>query len=71
MRYRTPNRPYTDKRGFITKRDAIEFATNLDTSLLTGTYVAPSAGRIDGAHLNAISITVAALYPRWAADRTP
>ena len=60
VRYRTPNRSYTDKRGFTTKRDAIEFATSLDTAPLSGTYVAPSAGRI----------TLGALYALWAADRT-
>ncbi len=46
MRYRTPNRSYTDKRGFLIKRDALQFATALDTSLGNGTYVSPSAGRI-------------------------
>ncbi len=60
VRYRTPSQSYTDKRGFLTKRDALQFATALDTSLGNGTYVSPSAGRI----------TIAALYETWSADRT-
>jgi len=59
VRY-TPDRSYTDKRGLLTKRDALLFANALDTSLGNGTYVFPSAGRV----------TVGALYETWSADRT-
>lgn len=46
VRYRTPDRRQTDKRGFRTKRDAEAFAATVEHSKLTGSYVAPAAGRI-------------------------
>lgn len=46
VRYRTPDRRQTDKRGFTTKRDAKAFAATVEHSKLTGAYIAPSAGRV-------------------------
>ena len=46
VRYRTPRRTQTKKRGFRTKRDAAEFAATVEVEKITGTYVLPSAGRI-------------------------
>lgn len=46
VRYRTPDRRQTDKRGFKTKRDAEAFAATVEVEKLTGSYVSPSAGRI-------------------------
>lgn len=60
VRYRTPERRQTDKRGFITKRDAQAFATSVETSLMRGEYVAPAAGKV----------TVAELYESWSNART-
>ena len=60
VRYLTPQQAWTDKRGFSTKRDALEFAAALDVSIRSGAYVAPSAGKI----------TIGALYETWRQDRT-
>jgi len=46
VRYRTPNRTQTDKRGFKTKRDAQAWADQLEVDKRRGVYVAPAAGRI-------------------------
>lgn len=46
VRYRTPDRRQTDKRGFTTKRDANAFAATVEHSKLTGGYISPSAGRV-------------------------
>ncbi len=46
VRYRTPDRAQTDKRGFRTKRDAEAFAAAIEVAKLRGEYVAPSLGRI-------------------------
>lgn len=46
VRYRTPDRGQTDKRGFRTKRDAEAFAAAVETSKMRGEYVAPSLGRV-------------------------
>jgi integrase len=46
VRYRTPDNRQTDKRGFKTKRDAQQWANNVEVTKLTGEYVAPSLGRI-------------------------
>ena len=46
VRYRTPDNRQTDKRGFKTKRDAQQWANNVEVTKLTGGYVAPSLGRI-------------------------
>lgn len=55
VRYRTPDRRQTDKRGFKTKRAAEEFAATVEVEKLTGEYVDPKAGRI----------TVGALSEQW------
>jgi integrase len=55
VRYRQPNRKQTKKRGFRTKRDAQDFANTVEVEKLSGTYVAPAAGRV----------TIGALGPDW------
>ena len=55
VRYRTPQRTQTKKRGFKTKRDATEFAATVEVEKMTGTYVAPSLGLV----------TVGELAPAW------
>ena len=55
VRYRTPDRGQTDKRGFRTKRDAEAFAAGVEMSKMRGEYVAPSLGRV----------TVGELGPAW------
>jgi integrase len=59
VRYRTPKRTTTCKRGFRTKRDAQEFASTVEVEKMTGTYVAPSLGMI----------TVGELAPAWLARK--
>ena len=46
VRYRTPDRKQTDKRGFKTKREAELFAATVEVAKAKGEYVAPSLGRI-------------------------
>lgn len=36
VRYRTPNRTQTKKRGFKTKRDAQEYAATVEVEKMTG-----------------------------------
>ena len=55
VRYRTPDRRQTDKRGFRTKREAELFAATVEVSKARGEYVAPSLGRV----------TVGELGPAW------
>lgn len=55
VRYRTPQRTQTKKRGFKTKRDAEAFAATVEVEKMTGQYVAPSLGLI----------TVGELAPAW------
>lgn len=55
VRYRTPDRGQTDKRGFKTKRAAEDWAANNEVAKARGEYVAPSLGRI----------TVGELGPAW------
>lgn len=57
VRYRTPDRRQTDKRGFKTKRDAEQWLSENEVSKLRGEYVAPSLGKI----------TVGELGPDWLA----
>ncbi|WP_166906164.1 tyrosine-type recombinase/integrase [Mycobacterium sp. DL440] len=57
VRYRTPSRQQTDKRGFKTKRDAEIFAATVEVEKLTGSYVAPALGKV----------TVGELGPDWLA----
>ena len=46
VRYRTPDRGQTDKRGFKTKRDAEAFTNTVEVTKARGEYVAPSLGRV-------------------------
>jgi len=46
VRYRTPDRAQTDKRGFKTKHEAADFAASVEVSKLQGLYVQPSHGRL-------------------------
>ncbi|KLO46343.1 integrase [Mycobacterium nebraskense] len=55
VRYRTPDRRQTDKRGFRTKRDAEAWASKNEVDKLKGEYVAPELGKI----------TVGELGPGW------
>jgi integrase len=55
VRYRTPDRRQTDKRGFVTKRDAQAFAATIEASKASGNFVSASAGRT----------TVGELAPLW------
>lgn len=57
VRYRTPDRRQTDKRGFKTKRDAELWAAKNEIDKLRGEYVAPALGKI----------TVGELGPGWLA----
>jgi integrase len=55
VRYRTPDRRQTDKRGFRTKRDAELFAATVEVSKARGEFVDATAARA----------TVGALGPEW------
>jgi integrase len=55
VRYRTPNRTQTKRRGFTSKRDAQQFAATVEVEKMTGTYVAPKLGMV----------TVGELAPAW------
>lgn len=57
VRYRTPDGRQTDKRGFVTNREAKQFAATVEVSKLRGEYVAPTVGRV----------TVGELGPAWLA----
>src|SRR5258708_2981807 len=46
VRYRTPDRRQTTKRGFRTKREAEAWANQLEVDKRRGAYVAPAAGRV-------------------------
>lgn len=46
VRYRTPDRRSTKKRGFRTKSAAKDFAATVEVEKMTGSYIAPTAGRI-------------------------
>jgi integrase len=59
VRYRTPDRRQTDKRGFRTKRDAEIFAATVEVKKLNGEFVSESAGRI----------TIGELAPEWLARK--
>ncbi|WP_328658905.1 tyrosine-type recombinase/integrase [Nocardia salmonicida] len=59
VRYRTPDRRPTRKRGFTTKRDAERFGNSVEVSKDTGVYVDPSAGKI----------TVGDLGPHWLSNQ--
>lgn len=53
VRYRTPERGQTDKRGFRTRRDAEAFANSVEVTKARGEYVAPSLGRVTVGELGA------------------
>lgn len=55
VRYRTPDRKQTQKRGFATKRDAEMFAATVEVTKMRGEYVAPSVGKT----------TIGELGPAW------
>lgn len=55
VRYRTPDKRSTQKRGFGTKRDAERFANKVEVAKLSGEYVSPSLGKT----------TVGELGPAW------
>lgn len=57
VRYRTPDKRQTDKRGFKTKRDAEAFAATVEVRKLTGEYVDPALGKA----------TIGQLGPAWLA----
>lgn len=59
VRYRTPDRRQTDRRGFRTKREAQAFAATVEVAKMRGEYVAPADGRV----------TVDALVDRWLSGR--
>jgi integrase len=59
VRYRTPGRGQTDKRGFKTKREAEAFAASVEVAKMRGEYIAPSLGRA----------SVGALAPDWLARK--
>jgi integrase len=59
VRYRTPDRRQTDKRGFRTKRDAEQFAATVEVAKMHGEYIAPTLGRI----------TIRELGPAWLERR--
>lgn len=45
VRYRTPDRRQTDKRGFKRRKDADDFLASLTVQINRGEYVAPADGR--------------------------
>lgn len=55
VRYRTPDRKQTSKRGFKTKRDAREFMHSIETSKSMGTFVDPAESKV----------TIGALGAAW------
>lgn len=57
VRYRTPDRRQTDKRGFRTKREAELFLASVEVSKARGEYIEPSAARV----------TIGELGPAWLA----
>ncbi|UPW06748.1 site-specific integrase [Rhodococcus pyridinivorans] len=59
VRFRTPDRVQSKKRGFRTKRDAERFAATVEVEKMRGEYVPPSLGRI----------TVGELAPEWLARK--
>lgn len=59
VRYRTPDRRQTSRRGFTTKRDAKAFAATVEVEKLSGLYRDPAAGRV----------TIAELAKPWMATK--
>lgn len=46
VRYRKPNGRQTDRRGFLTKRDANLFVATVEVDKSQGTYIDPTAGTV-------------------------
>ncbi|MFD5869149.1 tyrosine-type recombinase/integrase [Corynebacterium sp. NPDC060344] len=46
VRYRTPDRRTTSKRGFTTKRDAKAFAATVEVDKMTGQFIPVAAGKM-------------------------
>ncbi len=68
VRYRTPDRKQTKKRGFLTKRAAQEFANRVEVKKLSGEYVAPALGQISVGELGTEWLTRQAHHkPSWSA----
>ncbi len=55
VRYRTPENRQTDKRGFVSKREAERFVATVEVAKMRGEYVSPTLGRV----------TVGELGPAW------
>ena len=53
VRYRTPDRRSTSKRGFTTKRDAEQFAATVEVAKVRGEYIAPTVGKVTISELGA------------------
>ncbi|MFI6366045.1 tyrosine-type recombinase/integrase [Nocardia sp. NPDC050630] len=51
VRYRKPDGKQTDKRGFVRRRDAEQFANTVEVKKMTGEYIAPSLGRLTVAEM--------------------
>lgn len=60
VRYRTPDRKQTSKRGFTTKRDAREFMHSVESSKSQGTFIDPADSKA----------TVAVLGAAWLAGQS-
>lgn len=60
VRYRTPERRQTDKRGFKTKRDAELFLASVEVSKARGEFVRPEDARE----------TIGSLGPTWLANQS-
>lgn len=60
VRYRTPDRRQTDKRGFKTKRDAERFASSIEVAKDRGAWIDPADTRV----------TVGELGERWLSSRS-
>lgn len=56
VRYRTPDRRQTDKRGFKTKRDAERFARSVEVSKDRGEWIDPADARATVGELGAVWI---------------
>lgn len=50
VRYRTPDRRQTDKRGFTSKREAEDFLATVEVSKMRGEWVDPTRSRITVRH---------------------
>ena len=60
VRYRTPNRRQTDKRGFRTKREAELYLAEVETTKAAGGYIEISASRV----------TIGTLGAEWLAGQS-